>query len=46
MTRGQNKEENRPGTGGLMGDPPGHVTSREVDKMLEDAIPALPNSNN
>lgn len=37
MTRGQKQEENKPGTGGLMDDPPQHIRQFEVDKMLEDA---------
>ena len=44
MTREYSQEEGRAGTGGLMVDPPGKVKSSEVDKMIEDAIPALPNS--
>jgi len=38
MRRGQRLEENPPGKGGLMGDPPGPIRSHEVDKMLEDAV--------
>jgi hypothetical protein len=38
MTRGQQGEEGRPGSGGLMTDPPGHIKSSEIDKMLQDAI--------
>jgi hypothetical protein len=41
MTRGEDGEENPPGTGGLMDDLPGTVKSFEVDKMLEDSVPAL-----
>ena len=32
MTRGQKGEENKPGTGGLMDDPPQHIQPFEVDK--------------
>jgi RHS repeat-associated protein len=38
MTRGQRGEESRAGSGGLMTDPPAHINSSEVDKMLQDAI--------
>jgi RHS repeat-associated protein len=37
---GQKEEENPPGTGGLMDDPPGRVLPFEVDKMLRDSIEA------
>jgi hypothetical protein len=41
MTRGQKGEENPPRVqGGVMSDPPGRVQSYEVDKMLEDSVPA------
>ncbi|PIX10064.1 MAG: hypothetical protein COZ75_03525, partial [Flavobacteriaceae bacterium CG_4_8_14_3_um_filter_34_10] len=39
MTRSD--EENRPGTGGLMDDPPGGVRNFEVDKMIEDSVKAI-----
>lgn len=38
MSRGRNDQESRPGSGGLMVDPPSVVSSREVDKFLQDAI--------
>jgi len=42
MTRGSKRdEENPPGTGGLMDDPPGNVRNFEVDKMIEDAVKAI-----
>ncbi|HTF22203.1 MAG TPA: putative Ig domain-containing protein [Chryseolinea sp.] len=39
MTRSQSQEEGRPGSGGVMVDPPGPVKSEEVDKMIQDSIP-------
>ena len=37
LTRGQAKEEGKPGYGGLMTKPPGYIKSSEVNKMIEDA---------
>jgi len=35
---GQRAEESKPGSGGLMTDPPGLIKASEVDKMLENAV--------
>ena len=39
MLREQSDEESKPGSGGLMVDPPSFIKPAEVDKIFKDAIP-------